>query len=58
MAEPEAAQRIALIENHRMNVGTLSLEWAAQPFVRASLLSDPAPYRRQQNIPQFVLVQR
>lgn len=36
-----------LIEAHHMNEGTLSLAWAAEPFLRASLLSDPpADWRR------------
>lgn len=30
-----------LVEKHNMNEGTLSLAWAAKPFLRASLLSNP-----------------
>ncbi|MEI6106332.1 MAG: alpha/beta fold hydrolase [Opitutae bacterium] len=30
-----------LVEKHNMNEGTLSLSWAAKPFLRASLMSNP-----------------
>ncbi|MBC7377749.1 MAG: alpha/beta hydrolase [Burkholderiaceae bacterium] len=30
-----------LVEQHKMNEGTLSLSWAEKPFLRASLLSNP-----------------
>ena len=30
-----------LVAAHKMNEGTLSLPWAAKPFLRASLLADP-----------------
>ena len=30
-----------LVEKHKMNEGTLSLPWAAKPFLRAALLSNP-----------------
>lgn len=37
----------ALVEARHMNEGTLSLDWAERPFLRASLLSDPpADWRR------------
>lgn len=70
VAEPEAAPRIAalkalqdrlpaadkaLIKKYRMNVGTLSLEWAAKPFVRAILLSDPAADWRRVRCPVLIL---
>lgn len=31
----------ASIEKHKMNEGTLSLEWAVKPFLRISLMSNP-----------------
>jgi len=30
-----------LVEKHKMNEGSLSLSWAAKPFLRASLMSNP-----------------
>ena len=30
-----------LVEKHKMNEGTLSVSWAAKPFLRATLLSNP-----------------
>jgi fermentation-respiration switch protein FrsA (DUF1100 family) len=30
-----------LVEKNKMNEGSLSLSWAAKPFLRASLMSDP-----------------
>jgi len=31
----------ASVEKHKMNEGTLSLEWAAKPFLRVGLMSNP-----------------
>jgi hypothetical protein len=61
LAQPEAGPRVAalkalfaglppedkaLVEKREMNQGTLSLEWAAKPFLRAFLQSDaPADWR-------------
>ena len=44
-----------LIARHDMNQGTLSLDWAAKPFLRASLLSDAPAYWRQVRCPVLAL---
>ena len=45
----------ALVRKREMDKGTLSLDWAAQPFVRASLLSDPPAHWRTVRVPVLVL---
>jgi pimeloyl-ACP methyl ester carboxylesterase len=45
----------ALIEKHHMNEGTLSLAWAQEPFLRASLLSDPPADWRAVRCPVLAL---
>lgn len=70
VAEPESAARVArlkalyeaqtasdkaLIARRHANVGTLSLEWAAMPFVRAGLLSDPPSNWRRVRVPVLAL---
>lgn len=70
IAEPETAPRIArlqalrasqtpevqgLIERCKANVGTLSLDWAALPFVRASLLGDTRANWRRVRVPVLAL---
>jgi pimeloyl-ACP methyl ester carboxylesterase len=44
-----------LVEKHKMNEGTLSLSWAAKPFLRASLLSDPQIAWRRVRCPVLAL---
>ena len=68
--QPESGPRIAalrkvfqelsqedqdLVRKRQMDKGTLSLEWAAQPFVRASLLEDPPAHWRAVRAPVLVL---
>lgn len=45
----------ALVRKYEMNQGTLSLEWAAEPALRASLLSNPAVDWRAVKSPVLVL---
>ncbi|MES2319885.1 MAG: alpha/beta fold hydrolase [Pseudomonadota bacterium] len=45
----------ALVQKYEMNQGTLSLGWAAQPALRASLQSDPAPDWRALKVPVLAL---
>jgi pimeloyl-ACP methyl ester carboxylesterase len=45
----------ALVEKRHMNEGTLSTEWAAQPFLRVSLLSDPTASWRAVRCPVLAL---
>ena len=44
-----------LVEKHKMNEGTLSVSWAAKPFLRATLLSNPQVAWRQVQCPVLVL---
>ncbi|MDL2357617.1 MAG: alpha/beta fold hydrolase [Pseudomonadota bacterium] len=45
----------ALVRKYEMNQGTLSLEWAAEPALRASLLSNPPADWRAVKSPVLVL---
>lgn len=45
----------ALVLKYEMNQGTLSLEWAAEPALRASLLSNPPADWRLVSCPVLVL---
>ncbi|HJW09423.1 MAG TPA: alpha/beta fold hydrolase [Holophagaceae bacterium] len=45
----------ALVDKRHMNEGTLSLEWAGQPFLRASLLADPPASWRAVRCPVLAL---
>ncbi|MES3022276.1 MAG: alpha/beta fold hydrolase [Pseudomonadota bacterium] len=45
----------ALVEKFKMNVGTLTLEWAGQPSLRASLLADPRKDWRAVHVPVLAL---
>lgn len=45
----------AMIAKFRMNVGTLSYDWAAKPFMRASLMSDPPAFWRSVRVPVLAL---
>ena len=45
----------AMIAKYDMNQGTLSLGWAAKPFLRASLMSDAPAYWRQVRCPVLAL---
>ncbi|MEI8031416.1 MAG: alpha/beta fold hydrolase [Comamonadaceae bacterium] len=45
----------ALVERHKMNEGTLSVSWAAKPFLRASLLSNPQAAWRRVRCPVLAL---
>ena len=45
----------ALVETHHMNEGTLSLDWAKEPFLRASLLSNPPADWRAVRCPVLAL---
>jgi alpha-beta hydrolase superfamily lysophospholipase len=44
-----------LVEKHKMNEGTLSMSWAAKPFLRATLLSNPQVAWRQVRCPALAL---
>ncbi len=50
-----APQDKALVEKYEMNVGTLSYQWAAMPFLRASLMSDPRAHWRKVRCPVLAL---
>lgn len=50
---PESEQ--ARIAKFRMNVGSLSYDWAAKPFLRASLMSDPPAFWRAVRCPVLAL---
>ncbi|PWF42489.1 alpha/beta hydrolase family protein [Massilia glaciei] len=45
----------ALVEKFKMNVGSLTLDWAGQPFLRASLLQDPRKDWRAVRAPVLAL---
>ena len=45
----------SLVEKHQMNEGTLSVSWAAKPFLRATLLSNPQVAWRQVQCPVLAL---
>ena len=45
----------SLVEKHKMNEGTLSVSWAAKPFLRATLLSNPQVAWRQVQCPVLAL---
>jgi pimeloyl-ACP methyl ester carboxylesterase len=45
----------AMIKNYKMDQGTLSLAWAAKPFLRASLMSDAPAFWRKVRCPVLVL---
>lgn len=51
----QSPERKALIAKYDMNQGTLSLDWAAKPFLRASLMSDAPAYWRQVRCPVLAL---
>jgi pimeloyl-ACP methyl ester carboxylesterase len=44
-----------LVEKHQMNEGSLSLSWAAKPFLRASLMSNPQTDWRAVRCPVLAL---
>lgn len=52
-AQPERVK--GLIEKYRLGVGTLSVDVAAQPFVRGLLLADPRPDWRKVRCPVLAL---
>jgi pimeloyl-ACP methyl ester carboxylesterase len=45
----------ALVEKYKMNEGTLSLQWAEKPFLRALLMSDPQREWRTVQCPVLAL---
>ena len=45
----------ALVEKHKMNEGTLSMNWASKPFLRATLLSNPQIAWRRVRCPVLAL---
>ena len=47
----QSRQMKAMIARYEMNQGTLSLGWAAKPFLRASLLSDAPAFWRKVRCP-------
>ena len=51
----QSRQMKAMIARHEMNQGTLSLDWAAKPFLRVSLLSDAPAYWRQVRCPVLAI---
>jgi fermentation-respiration switch protein FrsA (DUF1100 family) len=70
IAEPDNVARVAalkayrdalpdtdknLIAKYKMNQGTLSLDWAAQPWLRVMLAADPRPAWRRVRCPVLAL---
>ena len=51
----ESPQSKAMIGKYEMNQHSLSLDWAAKPFLRASLMSDAPAYWRQVRCPVLAL---
>jgi uncharacterized protein len=50
-----SAKEQALVKKHHMDHGTLSFDWAAQPFVRDTLMNDVTPYWRKVRCPVLAL---
>jgi pimeloyl-ACP methyl ester carboxylesterase len=51
----QAPQMKAMIAKYEMNQGSLSLDWASKPFLRASLRSDTPAFWRQVHCPVLAL---